>query len=66
MPAIRPFYAELDALYRRLLGRSIDHSGYFTYATLLERGETTLDDVERILRDSPEHRERRTREPPAD
>ncbi len=58
MPAIRPFYTELDALYRRLLGRSIDHSGYFTYATLLERGEKTLEDVERILCNSSEYKNR--------
>jgi len=55
---IRPFRDALDALYRSVLGRPVDHSGYFTYATLLERGETTLADVERILRESPEGKAR--------
>ena len=58
MPLIRPFYEELNALYQSLLGRPIDHSGYFTYATLLERGEETLEDVERILRAAPEYKNR--------
>ena len=58
MPGVRPFFTELDSLYRRLLGRSIDHSGYFTYATLMERGEMTLDDIEGSIRQSPEYAER--------
>ena len=59
MPTIRPFYDELNTLYQTLLGRPIDHSGYFTYATLLERGEKTLEDVERLLRNSPEYKNRK-------
>jgi hypothetical protein len=54
---IRPFRDELDALYRSVLGRPVDHSGYFTYASLLETGTATLEDIERILRDSSEGRE---------
>ncbi|GJL80408.1 MAG: hypothetical protein DHS20C01_00420 [marine bacterium B5-7] len=52
---IKPFYEELDLLYLKILKRNIDHSGYFTYATVLERGQKSLKDVEAILKASPEH-----------
>lgn len=57
MSTIRPFYDDLNKLYQTVLGRPIDHSGYFAYASLLERGEKTLEDVERILRNSQEHKD---------
>ncbi len=56
MAGIRPYYHELNRLYRELLGRDIDHSGYFTYAGLLESGEMALVDIERILKESEEYR----------
>ena len=59
MSEIRPYRDELDRLYRRLLGRRLDHSGYFTYAGLLEAGAKTLADIERILKRSDEYKNRR-------
>jgi len=55
----RPYYEELSRLYQDVLGRPIDHSGYFTYATMLERNEKTLVEIERILRASDEYRNRK-------
>jgi hypothetical protein len=50
----QPFFRELDDLYRRILVRPIDPSGYATYAALLASGEKSLEDVALILRDSEE------------
>jgi len=64
MAAERPYFEELSRLYLDVLGRPIDHSGYFTYATMLERDEKSLAEIEQILRASDEYRNRRDR--PAD
>jgi hypothetical protein len=58
MAGDRPYYDELNRLYQAVLGRAIDHSGYFSYATMLERGEKSLAEIEQILRDSDEYRNR--------
>ncbi len=56
--ADQPFYSELSALYRRLLDRDIDNTGYYHYAVLLEEGRRSLDEIERIIVDSEEYRGR--------
>lgn len=58
MSQIRPYRDELEHLYRELFGRALDHSGYFTYATRLESGDMTLEEVERILKGSDEFKNR--------
>jgi hypothetical protein len=52
---IKPFYRELQTLYRKHFGRDIDRSGYFTYASLLEDGKLNLDAVEKLLVESEEY-----------
>ncbi len=55
MKPIKPFYDELNALYESLLKRSIDYSGYFTYASLLENGKHDIKEIEYILKRSDEY-----------
>ena len=44
-----------------VLGRDMDRSGYFTYASLIEEGQLNLDAVENILMESEEFRARQAR-----
>ena len=50
----RPYFDEIDELYRRILQRSVDPSGYATYSRLMARGELSAVGLARILRDSDE------------
>ena len=65
MNAARTWYEELNDLYQKILNRKIDYSGYFTYATLLERGECTLEDIAKILQRSDEYRQKQEKKPAA-
>ena len=50
----RPHYDEIDKLYRRILQRPVDPSGYATYSRLMASGELAEDGLAKILRDSEE------------
>ena len=50
----RPHFDEIDQLYRRILQRPVDPSGYTTYSRLMERGELAADGLANILRNSEE------------
>ncbi len=54
--SVRPFHAELAAIYRRHLGRALDAAGYFHYASRLEAGQGTLAGVEAEIAASDEAR----------
>ena len=51
------WFTEIDSLYRRILFRPVDPSGYETYSALLIAGDASLEDIAGILRDSEECRQ---------
>lgn len=52
-----PFFDELNALYLRFFGRSIDISGYITYSQMMLFEDAAIDDIADVLRASKEHAE---------
>lgn len=53
----QPWFTEIDALYRRILFRPVDPSGYKTYSAQLIAAHASLDDIARILSNSEECRQ---------
>ena len=51
---VRPFHAEIDQIYKDILFRPVDDSGYETYSGLLASQEINLQDLANILRESAE------------
>ena len=53
--SLQDFFQELDELYREVLLRPVDPSGFHTYSAILKNGEVELGDIEAILKESEEY-----------
>lgn len=59
-----PTGKSLQELYREILGRDIDRSGFETYSGLVDKEGKSLEEIRKVLLESDEYRERILKLPP--
>lgn len=59
-----PFYDEINSLYEKYLDRKVDYEGLCTYSKLFKTNKMNKDKLEFIIINSPEYKEKETKETP--
>ena len=59
-----PFYDEINSLYEKYLNRKVDYEGLCTYSKLFKTNKMNKDKLEFIIMNSPEYKEKETKEKP--